>query len=230
MDGMGDGPEFSNEAALSAIRAWHADELNAPHPHGAAMLMGCPIWGEPYVRRFLDFGLPSILASRADLHNCELVLYVDQPAYEALVGPVATSGLSGCFRFIPAAIMDIMARGGVAKYWLLAAVHHALVKIAGRIGAAFHMTVGDVVYSDGYFGRLRALGKRHKAIAQTGLTIAYAGAEPLLNQFRRPDGTMAVPARALGQISWEHLVGQWRSWAMDGIGPDFPEMPDSHFI
>lgn len=218
----------------SLIHEWHRSELAVPYPQvaGARMIMGCPLWGEPYVPRFLRYNLPSILASRDALaaFGWELVLYVDPPTWSVLNPFLYQMHVPVSLRCIPQVIMEVLRQGGVTKYWLLAAIHNLLVHEAGRRGAGFHMLVADITYSDRYFEHLIELAEHYDGIAQNGLTISFGGAEPLLEGFRQPNGTLAVPARSLGQIGWDNLVGEWKSWGMDDIDDPRDEMPNSHFI
>lgn len=218
----------------SLIHEWHRNELSITYPQiaGARLIMGCPLWGEPYVPRFLRYGLPSILASREALtaFGWELVLYVDPPTWSALMPFLYQMRVPVQLRCIPQTIMEVLRQGGVTKYWLLAAIHNLLVHEAGKRGAGFHMLVADITYSDRYFANLIELADHYGGVAQNGLTISFGGAEPLLEGFRHPNGTLAVPARALGQIGWENLVGEWKSWSMDEIEDPLAEMPNSHFI
>ncbi len=215
------------------IKEWHAAELRMQYPQIGfpRLIMGTPIWGEAYVRRFLDWNLPSILSSREALESFgwELIIYTDAATVQILAEGLQ-GRVQGQVRVLPQEIMEVMHRGDVAKYWLLAAIHNLLVIEAGRRGAGFHMLVADIAYSQGFFAKLIELGRRYDGIVQQAQTISFNDARPLLEGFRRPDGILAVPARQLGQIGWDHMVGEGKSWTMDGIEDPTLEMPNSHFI
>lgn len=216
----------------NVIDAWHANELTRQYPELGfpRMIMGMPVWGPAYVRRFLDWNLPSILSSKAELDafGWEMIIYTDQ-ATSTMLAEALKGRVQGQVRILPPDVMEVMNTGGVAKYWLLAALHNLLVIESGRRGAGFHMLVADIVYSQGYHAKLIELTRRHDGIIQQAQTISFKDAKPLLDHYRYDD-VLAVPARALGQIGWEHMVGEWKSWTMDGIEPPFTEMPNSHFI
>jgi len=216
------------------IRDWHAHELQADYGlDGVRLVMGCPVWGDLYVDQFLGYCLPSLVANKID--GCALVLFVDGPTEQRLLGypcPIPT-----IFRRLPEPIMEGLYAEPGHKYFLLAAAHNLLIHQAAKVGAGFHMTVPDTVYSVNYFENLERLGKQHAAIAHTGFAIVPRTGLPVLDGFRQAS-TLKISAADLGRIGWEHLNPQWASWTMDDI-TDFqssgengqlPLMPSSHYI
>lgn len=211
------------------IERWHRGQLDADYgmPSGIRLVMGCPVWGDPFVSRFLDYCLPTIRANQdaLDAVGWAFVLFVDEDAERRLRPHLpATAKLVR----LPAEIMDGLYREPGHKYALLAAVHNLLIFKAKSIGAGFHMTVADTVYSHDYFRNLMRLAEKHDAIHHTGFAIVATTGLPALEDYRLGD-RLVMTARQLGAIGWEHLNPQWASWTMNGI-EDFAEMPNSHYI
>jgi hypothetical protein len=74
---------------------------------------------------------------------------------------------------------------------------------------------------------LLRLAQHHQAIPHTNLVATAAAALPLIEQFRKSDGSLRIPARELGQIGWDHFVPQWRSW---DLTDDFEMMSNGHYL
>lgn len=214
------------------IRQWHREELGrqrAPLNPQARLVMGCPLWGERYVERFLSHVLPTLMSSREalDAYGWEMVLYVDEPALKALERCTLTIPL--LTRLIPSPIMDILRDNAAFKYAVLSATQNVLVNECARRGAAFHMLVADIVYSHNYLGRLIKLGQHYDGVAHNGLVVVSDAVTTALEPYRK-GVAIDVPARDLGQLCWEHCVPQWASYTMDGIEDPLVEMPNSHLI
>lgn len=216
--------------SLELIHAWHRQELGEGriHPSAARMVMGTPVWGEPYTSDFLAYGLPSILASREalDAAGWSLVLYVDDESWKRLAPRFEVGDIPSQFRLIPGDIMAAVRENGQWKYPILAAVHNILIHEAGRLGAGFHMMVADGIYSEHYFANLLRLGAHHQAIPHTGFATervpTLAALEPFLQ-----GGVLRIPAPDLGQIGWDNLVTPWRGWALT---EDMDMMPEAHWM
>lgn len=209
---------------LSLIRDWHARELATDYGlSGARVVTGSPLWGDDFVDHFERYCAPSLLAN--DLGDCEIVLFVDGPTEQRLQG----SPLPVRLIRLPEPIVEALYREPGHKYPLLAAAHNLLIHKAAGIGAGFHMTVADTVYSENYFANLARLAERHDAISHTGFAIKDWSGLPAIDALRVDGAALALSAEALGAIGWEHLNPQWASWTMDGI-TDFREMPNSYYI
>lgn len=209
------------EQALSRMGRWHADQLAQERPPVAGgLLMGAPLWGEQYIVRFVRFGLPSLLepANREALQGARLVLYTDAaslPLLKALAGDVRPRGLDLEPRLIPAAIAADAVTDRRLLYALLGTVHCILRHEAGGLGADYHVFQPDHLYGRAYFPRLRALGRQHPAIAQSGLSVSFTGAAADLEALRAPDGTLAIEPRALGALGLRHLHPQMHWMTMN---------------
>ncbi len=207
------------------IKEWHShslgnigEELGSPR-----LVMGSPLWGEEFVSDFLNYHLPSLLTNRLD--DIAIVLYCDGPAEQALHNlpyPIH-------IRRLPDAVMEGIYREPAYRHPLLAAVHNLLINEAAHIGAGFHFTCPDAIYSDSYFNRLLDMTERHDAMVQSALVMSKDTGRAALERIRQGRTIFMASAAELGRIGWENMNPQWASWTMDG-NVDFNDMPWSHFL
>lgn len=207
------------------IRDWHARELATDYGLRGRLVTGFPLWGEGFVDHFLRYSAPSLMANHLSWYECDVVLFVDGPTEQRLQGLPLRARL----KRLPEPLVEALYREGSYKYPLLAAAHNLLIHKAGEIGAGFHMSVADTIYSNRYFDNLLRLAKYHDAIAHTGFAIVGDTGLPVLGGYRIADH-LAISAQVLGAIGWEHLNPQWASWTMDGTPEDFSAMPNSYYI
>jgi len=191
----------------------------APHIEEQPMnvLLGCPIWGDTWIDRFLAYCLPSIVEpeSRAALNGSRILLYTDQAGMRRL----SRQGDLIELRELPRA----------ANRWdALMAVQADLLKEAAQSGMGLSALQPDIVFPKGYFARLLRLGQVHEGIIGLGI---WANSDTVLAEFDRlrRDGVLSIPARALGSIGWTHLHPMWRRYLMNGVDID-TAMPTSHLI
>jgi hypothetical protein len=209
------------------IREWHRSQWDADYGlEGVRLVTGCTLWGQAYVDNFLAYCAPTLRANR--LADVAYVLFVDGPTERRLAG-IELGAARVQLRRLPEPIVQGLYAEPGHKYPLLAAVHNLLVHQAGKVGAGFHMTVADTVYSDRYFENLDRLSLRHEAIAHTGFAIVDWSGLPALDWYRR-GRTLPLSAEHLGHIGWSHLNPQWASWNMNAVPDDFSMMPNSHYI
>lgn len=221
--------------SVDLIREWYAHEVQPrPLKGSPRLIMGCPIWGNTYVQWFRQYGLPSILApanrKALEADGWQVILYVEDPMEWKTW--VTHSGIDAPLRFrkLPEGFLKALKEDGSLKFLLLAAVHNALIIEAGRYpDAGFHMLLPDHVFSDRFFANLLWLAYKHPAIVQTSLTSVSTDVALRLDGFRRIDDSLPVPAAKLGQIGWETMTDQWRSWSLDG-NETFDQMPNTDFI
>lgn len=217
---------------LELIKSWHGDMLRRPFDaNPVRLVMGFPVWGEPYTSIFMKYALPSILASP----NLEAFrtyggasIHIWSP--EPLDIPVSWPGpLTYHWNPIPHAIMEALKQNPMLKYPLLTAVHNYLIHRAGQWNAGFHMGTADGVYSIDYFKNLLYLAQYFDGIVHSGFNSIINQAVPLLERYRTDYGTLSVPAPVLGQIGLDHIVPQY-DWCMDDVDEDLSMMPQGHLI
>jgi len=215
------------------IEAWYQSELQQQHSQrdDAKVVMGFPLWGESYVRCFLDYTLPSMMApaNRAalEMQHVELVLYVDDAAF-AMLSRLVITDLPIYLRIIPDPIMQALYTNPGWKYVLLTAVQKLLLQQAADKNAGFSTVVADLIYSERYFEQLLELGQTHDAIAHQTLIVSRRNGAVDFDLLRQ-DGVLALSARELGTLGWKHVSGLMRSWLLND-NETFDTAPGTHFI
>jgi hypothetical protein len=187
-----------------AARAWCDGQLNK-HTQlrgaiGCRLVLGCTVFGDMHVDRFLRFCLPS-LQTQGALEDGEtlLLIHTDLAHFHLL-----KTHLSGQFSVygIPADVMD--AATPADRFALVAAATAVQIAEARALGAAFHMLVPDHVYAWDFFRNLMRLGEKHPVILGGGLSAHVAGIGPKLEA-------------ADGKVDGRVLTG----WAMEALHPQF---------
>lgn len=181
------------------------------------VLLGCPLWGELFIDRFLAYCLPSIMEreNRAALKgHSRILIYTDA---------------DGMRRLSRQSMLDLRELPKAKDRWYaLMAVQEDLLREAHSAGMGLAALQPDIVFPRGYFPRLMRLGDTHEAILGLGI---WANSETVLAEFDRlrQDGFLSIPARELGEIGWRHLHPMWRRYLMNGVDLD-ATMPNSHLI
>lgn len=197
------------------------------------LLMGCPIWGREYIERFTLFCLPSVGSPKslpALANRTRIVLFIEpqaRPMLFRLTAWLREAGVEFIFREIPQWVLDT-ARDFESQFIVLGCAQNLLTHMAGRYGMGFHMLMPDHVYEDGYFARMFALAKRHKAIVQAGVSTKLSEFADKIEAHRSPDGySLAIPGKTLGDWAVDHMHPESRMHEMlPGCIPD--NMPKCH--
>lgn len=222
------------DKCIPALSDWFAErtaEIPKPPP---SLALGCPIWGEKFINRFLDFCLPSLLAEK----NLEilkdagrLILFTTKKDKEQLRLGLLTAkkaGLESEIHFIPDHLVGMMEENPINRYWLLGTVQNLCLKIARSQGMGFHMLMPDHLYAEEYFPNLFRLSQKYEAIAQTAIS---GDIEPCLREisaYRKGDA-ISIPDHALGDIVFRNMHRQNVPFLMNGRDLAV-NMPDSHFM
>lgn len=220
--------------SFDLIHSWHRAELQAQRTgRPVRLLTGFPLWGaRHHARHFIDFCLPSILAApnrqALDAAGWELVIYADEAA-RRILKPVLGRAPIDVRIFPPEIVAMLEGNPNGWRYVMLAAVQNLLVHEAGRRGAGFSMSVPDHVYDMRFFVRLLELGATHAAVANLALTTAVDFSRPALERWRTADGTLDIPARELGQIGCDHMIGEVRGWSMNDA-EGLTKLPRAHVV
>lgn len=232
----------SNEASVRHMQTmapmlseWFSHELMVIHSQmpqrNGGLLMGCPVWGDDYIRRMLLYSLPT-LGTDANINalrdRCWLVLYsraADRPYIWKMTRWLRQMGIHTIFRDIPEDLLKL-AVIPEARYGLLGATQNILAHMAGHAGMGLHMYMPDHLYEAGYFESLMRLREQHDAIVQLGVSVNAATVRGPLQQFRDPSGALVLPGVALGDLALEHMHDRSAKLMLNGA--DFPnELPDS---
>lgn len=217
------------------LEAWYHDRLlrlydDAPvRSAGFSIVLGCPIWGEEFVREFVNWCVPSIFepeSFKALAGCCRLVVFAGSADRLTLIR--ALRGLDATIDVqiieIPDEIIEETRVSPQFKLFLLATVHKLVLQIARRCGAGSSMLMPDHFHCAGYYARIRDLSPKHNAIAQCGISAAREEAQAILEPHRSADGSFSVSPRALGDIAWRCLHPHHRANVMspDSVPDNMP--------
>jgi hypothetical protein len=204
-------------------------------PDRPSIIMGCPVWGDKFIQRFLDVCLPTLMAeqNRQALSGaCRITIFTDRKGKAKLWGVIrqlTVNGFLARLRIIPDDLIEraMDPQWPLNKYWLLGTCQQLLLQEGGRHGLGFHMLMPDHVYSEAYFPNLFRLAKDFENIAQTSISGDVTKCAPELEAWRKEDGSIAIPDRALGDMTFRHLHGQTRQTIMNKADL-LDDLPDSH--
>jgi hypothetical protein len=219
------------------LKQWYRHALfkqcETPRSRDGGLLMGVPIWGDTYIRRFARYGLPSLLAggNREALAGSRLLLFSDRAGLSRLYELVqalklARLGIVPEFIEIPPEVMHFMATFQQAKYLVLGTVQNLMPQIAARHGMAFHFLMCDHIYNPDYFPNLSKLGEDHHAIAQLCTSMLLDEASDTAINAYRAGPTLAIPGPELTRLGWKHLHPQTRG----AILTDPNRWPQMHLV
>lgn len=229
------------DGMLPALDRWfnemHESIYSEPpsKPGRKSILMACPIWGDKFIQRFLDFCLPTMMAkqNRQALKGaCRIILFTDRAGFKKLWGvarQLTAQGFPTQLKLIPPRIikMAMDEKWPLNKYWLLGTCQQIGLQYAARYGMAWHALHPDHAYGQAYFENMARLAKQFQNIAQTSISGDVEKCVPELEAYRQADGSLQVPDRALGDIAFRHLHGQTKQTVFNHADLD-GDLPDSH--
>lgn len=181
------------------------------------LLLGAVVWGDVFADIFERFCLAS-MRSPANLaalqeDGAQLEIYTDVATELRIQGIVGNCGIDADVR-----LTHLCAN----KYDTLAQAHAQQVADCVHQNRPFHMVVADQTYSENYWPNLFRLAAKHGNIIHSGINCTLSGAGPALERFRGTDGSLSVPARELGRITWENRHNRLSQLVMnDGEWPHF---------
>ena len=231
---------------MPSLEAWFWGEMqkaaSAPPPHRfpfaqTKVLMGCPLWGDEFVARFVKLCLPTLMAprNRAALSGrCRIVFYTDQLSFRGLFNlarDMTMAGLETVVHTVPQEIMSKVGDLPLNKYWLLGITQQLMIHQAGKERMGFHSLFPDHMFAEAYFENLFRIVDANPGvgIAQTGISADIHTCLPEFEHFWLPDHALAVPDRELGDIGLRHLHKQMRTNMMNDADLA-TAMPNSHFL
>lgn len=208
---------------LPPLDAWYGRELEPLYKRverASGLFMGCPVWGDAYVERFLRYTLASILsASNLDAlrNRCRIALYTSQEDFPRLVRGTADlpRGIDMQIDIIPPEVIALTKLSDINAYWILGTVNGIHLQMCKRLGMAYHMLAPDHVFPVDYFQNLFRLAEKFAAIAQGNISAKAAEAGAELDTLRSEDGTLAIPDRTLGDIGFRHIHPRSAAWMMN---------------
>lgn len=202
---------------LPAIDKWYRKETKGLD--GNVLLLGCPVWGDKFIDRFLNLCLPSLLASGNLPHlksGLLLVIHTDAGGLPRLKKGLKHLKIDVRFEIIPENIMKMLPEIEFNKYWLLGACQNFYLQYARRHGMAFHMLMPDHIYSKNYFKNLARISRGHDAIVQSTISGDVVPVEKILDKYR-VGKAISINARPLMDAAFKHLHKQMQSMIMNGV-------------
>ncbi|MGJ4945739.1 hypothetical protein ACQR1W_34620 [Bradyrhizobium sp. HKCCYLS1011] len=171
------------------------------------LLFVVPVWGESYVRTFIDYCVPAQLApgnipSLRDSRHRYLIFtkqadhqrFLDSPVFQKLTGHIDVE-----FQFVD----DWL---GQDKYRINSLCYMKGLEAAFRLGAAAVLLNADHLIADGSvvaFERILATGKR--VVEVPGPRAVKADLGEALGKFRTNDGAISVGATELSALWLKHI-------------------------
>ena len=210
-----------------------------PTSHGG-LLMGCPVWGRPYIDRMVKYSLPTLGSPRNIKYlsgKAVLVFFCfeeDRPYLWEATRWLRQERIHTLFRDLPPGLREIaIAKERDDKYGILAPVQNLLAHMAGHAEMGLHMYMPDHVYCDGYFESLAKLGTKYPAIVHQGMSLDASKAMPELDKWRQVDNysSISIPALRLGDLtiscmhprSSQNVMNYGGSIPTDGGTPVLPD-------
>ncbi|MBM3777960.1 MAG: hypothetical protein FJW23_06920, partial [Acidimicrobiia bacterium] len=187
------------------------------------------VYGESYVRRFVERGLPALLSPRnipalASLAPVELTLYTTSADRDLIAAAGVLRGHQHQvrLRFVIRDDWSAPENRPIAM-WVC---HNVAFRTAARENAAVVLLAPDTIWTDGTLeavGRAAMSGKR--AVMQAGIRVREETALPVILEAFQPaaDGSITIPPRALVRIALDHMHPYYRAWYWDA--PEFSNAP-----
>jgi hypothetical protein len=179
-----------------------------PPPHDIQILL--PVWGERYTRYFLELCLPSLMASGnipavAQLRRCTFVLLAPAQEAASIEKHALWAQLQHHCAVSVTHIDDLVSQSSST---VLTLAYTLAIRASGSraLDTCFVPIVADYVFSD---GSLRAAVTRilegASAVLAGNFQIARERAWPRLSKTKGSDGTLAIAARDLVDLSLKSL-------------------------
>jgi hypothetical protein len=205
--------EESRRQAVPAVAGKFRRDARSP------LVIAIAVWGDGYVRGFLDYYLrsmaaPGNLPALAAHFDVRFAVVTTAGGREQIQASPVARRLDGIVAFdyflIPG---DLIARSGHEDdskfvYRLYTMAMHVGVAYAQAIGAAISFSIPDGIIADGSFGNLARLvaEKNPDGVFAQGLTVAERGLLGAIDDFGIPlEEPLAVPPRDLMALGARHL-------------------------
>ena len=217
---------------------WYRDFLRAqyaaPVSRGQGFLLGTPLWGRSYIDNFAKYCLPSLCEPKnlEALRGSRMVIFTkesDQNEIISMLHPLGAYGISVEVYPIPMTVVWFVNSSKWNNFLLLGTAQSLCVAMAGRSGHGFHLFAPDHVFCEGYFAHLKRIAEDHDAVMQMSVSVSIETAAAALEEYRKDDGELVIPDRALGTIGLNHLHPQMQNLLMNTCHiPD--DLPSAHYL
>jgi hypothetical protein len=213
-------------AYVASMERWIYPEVQravnrSAHWGAERMLFGCLVYGDRYVDRFIEFCLPSLLASGnvEIFRGAKFLFHTDAGNKKKLEKAFAVLESYGevDVRVVPQDVLRRVTEHPPNKYWLLGAANFIHMHTARWGGYGFHLLMPDHIYSMGFFGNLKRLRDAgHQAIVRGGLSAKLEEVAPIL----KARGCAFKP-EDLNALAMDHLHPQFEALILNGRD-DYP--------
>lgn len=204
--------DVDEDGFIRLIDRWYFD-ITKDLRRKPTLLMGCQVWGEKFIYRFLNLCLPSLMAEgnipkiKSGIY---LMIYTDEAGKDILEKGTAFLSeyrVTVDIRIIPQHIMDAVSGHEFNKYWMLGAVQMYFLRFAKKNGMGFHMLMPDHIYARNYLTNIARLSQRYDAIVQSSISGDVDSVEEKLKPHFK-DGVLSVGGKELVSYALEHLHKQ----------------------
>ena len=184
------------------------------------------VWGEAYVRFFLDHALPSLLApgnlpALARRHRVVLLIYTDRSGHASINASMYRHYADVAPLAVDYVLMDADEIVTAHKYDVMSACHRHLVAMAHARDAGIVFVMPDSIYADGGFDALLpGIAEGRRAILMQGISAVREEILPALAaspQVLRRGGILSIRARPLMRLALNHLHPVTESQFVDAV-------------
>jgi hypothetical protein len=189
-----------------------------------------PVWGDRFVRLFLDVSLPSLLSPRNIPHLCGktgCIFYIyTKPEW---VNVLETAPVLARIREIMPVCIEELTTDTANPYYAMSEGHRRGLEEANRCDAAAMFLIPDHIYADGYVEVLvRRAEMGNRVVTYFGLRTNLEAMIPaVMSQFRSGHSIVVQP-RQLVQLALKNLHFINRQSFVNYRGPDF--VPSCLFV
>jgi hypothetical protein len=191
-----------------------------------------PVWGHEYIRVFLDTALPTLLAPGnlpvlvSGAPRCIYRIFTSREGMDQIRSHPSFARLVQLLpvEFVDIDSLSVASEGHPNKYSLMTEAYNEALRRSR--GAASVFLNADMVFADGSFANLlRIIDTGKRAIEIVGFRIDKIAAERTLHsEWKKSDGTICIPPRALVALSLRnmHRISRKHFWPTATNAPFLP--------
>lgn len=235
---LGDGVAVDS-SSIQVLLDWYNHEVREmyrifPHRGQGGLLIGFPIWGKEFARRFGVYCLSSMCspANLEALKGCRIEIFTDKATTNDLirmVHPLAAYGIDAQVHEIPAKVMALWESNPWSRFPIIGTIQTICLMMAGRANVGYHSGHPDHIFGPEYWPNLKALAPQYHAIIQMGISGYLEDAKAEIERYRDADFALTIPDRDLCSIAWRHLHKQMQNLLMNNA--KIPKkMPFGHYL
>lgn len=223
----------AKEPPVCAMAKWldmEIDKITPTTQERDILVVSLLAFGKSYIQKMLDYTFKSFMAPGnfpALLKEKKIIVYIQtdqlgQSLIEAadIAAKLKALGVLFDYAIIPDKVIELLDNND-STYWMLGAGASLGLHYAKCMGAAFHHSFPDMVYSDKFFSELLRLSKTHMAILCSGCRSDESLMIPAITPYLTDD-SLSVPSgdlmahhlNCLHLVSWPYVVNnRGNSWS-----------------